>query len=73
MLGESRSGRDVLRHFSRYLERTIRAFRQDSDHHVLKGDNPEAELDQLGVAHVGNVRMRFVSHRRDCVAFVVPP
>ena len=45
MLCEAGARRDVLCHLSSYLELSIRAFREDSDYHVLKRDNSDAELD----------------------------
>jgi hypothetical protein len=72
MLGEPRPRRDVIRHLPRRLVLPIGAFRQHSNHHVLKRDDAYAELNKFGVGQVGNVRVRFVRSRKRA-AFIVPP
>jgi len=72
MMREAGPGRDVIRHLPRHLELPIGAFRQHSNHQILKRDDAYAKLNKFGVGHVGNVR---VSSMGGCerTTFIVPP
>jgi len=59
MLSEPGPGRDANRHLLGRLKLSIRTFRQHGYQQVFKSDDPDTEKYQLGVGHVGNVRMRF--------------
>lgn len=72
MLRKARPGRNILCHLSRHFELSIRAFCQDCDHHVFKRDNPDAELDELRICHVGYFRVQPLRQRFNSTAFVIP-
>ena len=72
MMGVTGPGRAVIRHLPRHLKLPIRAFRQHSNHQVLKCDDAYAKLNKFGVGQVRMVGVRPV-RRREPAAFIVPP